>query len=94
MREAGKTLQRWEREISCGWCGVYVLSSLEAKGTTKLVGRGLCGPCSPSSVLTGCLLSSLQEPSTGGWWKVSEGLLEEAGAAPCPGEELDTGPRE
>ena len=40
-------------------------------------------------------LSSLlpQEPSTGGWWKVSEVFPEGAGAAQCPGE-LDTRPRE
>lgn len=34
-----------------------------------------------------------QEPSTGGWWKVSEVLLEGAAAALCPGE-ADTRPRE
>lgn len=93
MREGpcrdGRTLQGWENLM-------WLMGSIcaEQPNQSDLVWRGLHGHCSLSLVLTGCLLSSLQEPSTGGWWKVSKGLPAGAEVAQCPGEELDTRPRE
>lgn len=95
MTVAGRTLQRWGRERSGGRKGEQVQSSLEAQrgSQTDLVRRGSPWPLEPLFSADG--LSSLlpQEPSTGGWWKVSEVFPEGAGAAQCPGE-LDTRPRE